>query len=192
MGKLLNAGFKDVFSMGGGISAWNGLVAGGPPDAGMAYFSSSEKTETLIALAWALEEGSCRFYNGLVGSMTDVEGKALFTELITAEERHKASLLALYHGTGGSGTIEQVLTGGTAGNVMEGGVSVSEALEWTAGRDAADILDLSIALESNAYDLYIKMERTVKDDHAKRVFSMLAEEEKHHLDRMMSLIERKA
>jgi rubrerythrin len=73
---------------------------------------------------------------------------------------------------------------------MEGGVRVSEALGWTAGRDAADILDLSIALESNAYDLYIKMERMVKDDHAKMVFSMLAGGEKRHLDRMASLIEK--
>jgi rubrerythrin len=93
--------------------------------------------------------------------------KVLFTELITAEERHKASLLALYHGTGRSGTLEQLIPGGAAGDVMEGGVSVNEALEWTTGRDVADVLDLSIALESNAYDLYIKMERTVKDDHAK-------------------------
>jgi rubrerythrin len=177
--------------MGGGMLAWNGLVAGGPPDAGMTYFSYNEKTETLIALAWALEEGSHRFYTGLAGSMTDVEGKVLFRELITAEERHKASLLALYHETGGSDAIEALIPGGTAGDIMEGGVRVSDALEWTAGRDAGDILDLSIALESNAYDLYIKMERTVKDDHAKRVFSMLAEEEKHHLDRMTSLIERK-
>lgn len=178
--------------MGGGISAWNGLVAGGPPDAGMAYFSSNEKTETLIALALALEEGSRRFYTGLAGFMTDVEGKTLFTELISAEERHKASLLALYHGSGGNDTIEPLFPGGAAGDVMEGGIRVSEALEWTAGRDAADILDLSIALESNAYDLYIKMERTVRDDQSKRVFSMLAEEEKHHLDRMTSLIEKKA
>jgi rubrerythrin len=36
------------------------------------------------------------------------------------------------------------------------------------------------------------MERTVMDDQSKRVFGMLAEEEKHHLDRMTSLIEKKA
>jgi rubrerythrin len=158
----------------------------------MAYFSSNEKTETLIALAWALEEGSRRFYAGLAGSMTDVEGKALFTELIGAEERHKTSLLALYQGSGGSSAIEPLLPGGAPGDVMEGGIRVSEALGWTAGKDAADILDLSIALESNAYDLYIKMERTVRDNRSKRVFSMLAEEEKHHLNRMASLIEKKA
>jgi rubrerythrin len=55
---------------------------------GMAYFSYNEKTETLIALAWALEEGSRRFYSGLAVSMTDVEERGLFTELISAEERH--------------------------------------------------------------------------------------------------------
>ena len=74
---------------------------------------------------------------------------------------------------------------------MEGGIRVSEALGWTAGKDAADILDRSIALESNAYDLYIKMGRTVRDDQSKRVFNMLAEEEERHLDRMTSLIEKK-
>ena len=115
VGKFLDAGFEDVFRMGGGISAWNGLVAGGPPDAGMAYFSSNEKTETLIALAWTLEEGSRRFYAGLVESMTDVEGKALCTELIGAEERHKTSLLALYQGSGGSSAIEPLLPSGAPG-----------------------------------------------------------------------------
>jgi rubrerythrin len=188
---LLDAGFKDASSMEGGISAWKGLVAGGPPDAGTAYFPTGEKTENLIALAWALEEGSSRFYAGVEKSLKDREAKSLFTELVTAEEHHKATLLALYHEAGGGGAIESLLPGGVTGDVMEGGVGVSEALAWTAGRDTADILDLSIALESNAYDLYIKMERTVKDDQAKRVFSMLAEAEKHHLDKMTSLIERK-
>jgi rubrerythrin len=188
---LLDAGFKEVFSMGGGISAWKGLVAGGPPDAGMAYFSDNEKTETLIALAWALEEGSRRFYAGLAESMNDHEAKNLFTDLITAEEHHKASLLALYHDAGGSGAIESLLPDGAMGDIMEGGVRVSEALAWTAGKDAADVLDLSISLESNAYDLYIKIERTVKDDRSKRAFGLLAEAEKHHLDRMASLIEEK-
>jgi rubrerythrin len=86
--------------MGGGIVAWKGLVAGGPPDAGIAYFSSNEKTEKLIVLAWSLEESTRRFYAGLAGSMTDIEGKVLFMELITAEERREASFLALYHGSG--------------------------------------------------------------------------------------------
>ncbi len=53
------------------------------------------------------------------------------------------------------------------------------------------ILDLSTALEANVYDLSIKMERTMKDDQAKRVFSIRVDAERHHLDEMASLIESK-
>jgi hypothetical protein len=48
--------------MEGGIHAWKGLRATGAPDAGMAYFDPAKKPEELIALAWMLEEGSCKFY----------------------------------------------------------------------------------------------------------------------------------
>jgi len=33
-------GFENVFSMEGGIRAWEGLVAEGSPEAGMAYFTA--------------------------------------------------------------------------------------------------------------------------------------------------------
>ena len=36
---LLGAGLKNVYNMEGGIRAWNGMVARGLPEAGMAYFT---------------------------------------------------------------------------------------------------------------------------------------------------------
>jgi hypothetical protein len=58
---LAREGFQEAYSMEGGIHAWKGLRASGPPDAGMAYFDPAKKAEELIALAWMLEEGSCKF-----------------------------------------------------------------------------------------------------------------------------------
>jgi rubrerythrin len=74
---------------------------------------------------------------------------------------------------------------------MEGGMRVEQALEWTTGKGISDILDLSMALESYSYDLYLKMERTLADGNARHVFLVLAGEEKKHLESMAALIEKR-
>ncbi len=192
---LIDAGFKDVFSMEGGILAWKGLVASGPPEAGMAYFRPGERPETLTALAWALEEGSRRFYAGVAGTTQDRDAINLFQGLVGAEERHAATLLKLYQEIAGdafkSQAPESVLSDKSAGEIMEGGMRVDETLAWTRGKEISDILDLSIALESNAFDLYVKMERMAEDSHSKQVFHILSEEERQHLNRMTELIEKR-
>ncbi len=66
---------------------------------------------------------------------------------------------------------------------------VSEALDWAKGRDIKDILEYSIAMETNSYDLYIKMERVINGTNAKSIFRALSNEEKIHLDRLTSFLD---
>ena len=47
-----------------------------------------------------------------------------------------------------------------------------------------------MALETDSYDLYIKMSRTVPGENAKKVFAQLVAEEKEHLARMAELLDR--
>jgi rubrerythrin len=68
---------------------------------------------------------------------------------------------------------------------------LSEVLAWTKGKSVIEILELSVSSETNAYDLYVKMERQMKDQRSARVFHVLSGEEKQHLDRLSSLLERK-
>ena len=63
--------------MEGGISAWEGLTAEGPPEFGMAYFDGSEKPEELVALAWILEDGSRKFYSALLSLFDDQEAQGV-------------------------------------------------------------------------------------------------------------------
>ncbi len=190
---LRNAGLTNMFSMHGGMKAWKGFVASGPPDAGMAYFPSDSRPEELIALAWSLEEGSRRFYGALAGSLQDQEAMAFFQGLAGAEAGHEAMLLALYQEVTNDRRVAKIpdslFSGIVPGEVMEGGMSVEQALEWTTGKGISDILDLSMALESYSYDLYLKMERALTDGNARRVFLVLAGEEEKHLERMAALIE---
>ena len=192
---LLEAGFSDVVSMDGGIHAWKGLVAAGPPEAGMAYFSGKERPEDLIALAWSLEEGSRRFYEEMARSLRDAEAADLFRGLVRAEDHHKAALVGLYREATGdtkAAAIPEMLFAGNApGSVMEGGIAVEQALEWSKGKGVNDVLDLSISLESHAYDLYVKMERAMEGEGVKRVFQVLAAEEKVHLERMAMMLDQR-
>ena len=178
--------------MEGGINAWHGGVAEGPPEAGMAYFSSAVSTEELIALSWMLEDGNRRFYSDVTDLLSDKEAIKLFGELATAEEHHKSSLLNTYlEITGKQEDTDfpaSVMGEKPDKDVMEGGMKVSEALKWASGKELRDILELSISLETNAYDLYIKMARESGDDKSKKVFSALAEEERYHLNRFSSLL----
>lgn len=180
--------------MEGGIKAWQGLVATGAPEAGMAYFKGTENPEELIALAWSLEEGTRRFYSDLAKTLPDEEAARLFRNLTIAEEHHKASLLSVLRDITNrepQADFPGALFAGEVGEIMEGGVSVSKAIEWTRGKPASDALDLSVSLETNAYDLYLKMMAAMGDERAVKVFRVLADEEKAHLNRLSALLEKR-
>lgn len=190
---LSSSGFKEVHSIEGGMDVWEGLMAEGAPESRMAYFSVASMPEELIALAWLLEDGSRKFYNKISEQLNDKEASVLFYDLTLAEEHHKASLLTLYEQFCGkksdAGFPWSVLHAEPAGDVMEGGMNVSEALQWAQGKDVKDILELSISLETNSYDLYLKMERAMKDDNSRQVFRTLSDEERLHLERLTTLFE---
>ena len=181
--------------MQGGINAWKSLVAEGAPESGMAYFSPATKPEELTALAWLLEDGSRKFYSELAAVLKDQEAKSLFKDLFAAEERHQAFLLNLYKELSGLTSTSEfpgsVISLEKEGDVMEGGLRLSEVLPWAKGKSVIEILELSLSSETNAYDLYVKMEHQVKDQRSAQVFQVLSGEEKQHLERLSSLLERR-
>ncbi len=181
--------------MQGGIRAWEGFVAKGIPEAGMAYFSPAVRPEEMIALAWLLEDGSRKFYESLAEMIGDQETKSLFQNLKRSEENHKTTLWEMYEVVSGrpavSGFPDTVIPKEPRGDVMEGGMLISEALKWSEGKALKEILDLTMSLETNSYDLYLKMERSVEGNSSKQIFKTLSEEEKKHLEQLTSLFLKK-
>jgi rubrerythrin len=188
---LTGSGFEEVHSMQGGIRAWEGFVAEGIPEAGMAYFSPATRPEEMIALAWLLEDGSSKFYEALAKMIEDQEANALFQNLKRSEANHKTTLWKMYEELSGKPPApefpDKVISIEPRDDIMEGGMLISEALKWSKGKTLKDILELSMSLETNSYDLYLKMERKVEGLNSKRVFKTLSEEEKNHLERLTSL-----
>ena len=189
---LEGAGLTQVYNMEGGIRAWKGLIAEGTPESGIAYFSPATKPEEMVALAWYLENGSRRFYAELARTLMEANMADLYSQLASAEERHQATLLDLYkefsEATPDAGFPKSVISAKDEDDVMEGGMRVSEALQWVKGKGVTEILELSLALETNAYDLYLTMEQRLKDQPSSRVFRVLSGEEKQHLERLSTLL----
>jgi len=73
---------------------------------------------------------------------------------------------------------------------MEGGVRIDEVVSFLKGSDKTllDILEVSMQLEINSLDLYIKILRNIEDAGAKKVFDILIEEEKNHLSKLGKLL----
>ncbi|UCD66576.1 MAG: hypothetical protein JSW69_02845 [Deltaproteobacteria bacterium] len=191
---LLGAGLKNVFSMEGGIRSWKGLVAHGLPEAGMAYFSPAANAEEIVGLAWALEEGSKLFYQGVSDHFSDdKEAQEMFSWLVSAEKSHEKHLLETYENLTGKKpdftNLRDKFSDSLSGSVMEGGVAVEEALAWIEDKGVSESLELAIAMEVNAYDLYIKMSRAIEDKQAQLIFEKLSEEEQVHLEKLASLLD---
>jgi rubrerythrin len=176
--------------MAGGIDAWNGLVAEGNYESGLAYFSRASGAEELISLSFALEEGNRAFYEQIARESGEGEDGALFRSLVLAEERHKKTLRELYVQSSGRNADPGPPEGVGTGGFLEGGIPLGEAITWARGKPLREILELAIAMEANALDRYIKMGRAVGDERSRMVFLALAGEERGHLERMASFLDR--
>jgi len=179
--------------MEGGMNAWQGLTASGLPDEGMSFFPEQSGPAELIALAWILEDGTGKFYTSVAGILSDKEAIKLFTDLASAEEHHKSTLLGLYLTMTGMEPRQDfphdVITADN--DTVEGGVKLGAALLWVKGRDVRQALEFSMALETNAYDRYIKMKRRISGEQGQRIFDLLIKQEKEHLGRMAALLDEK-
>jgi rubrerythrin len=180
--------------MEGGIRAWKGMVAHGLPEAGMAYFSPAANGEEIVGLAWALEEGSKHFYQGVSEHFADdPEAHKMFQWLVSAEKNHEKHLLETYEKLTGKqpdfAKLRAKFSDSLSGTVMEGGIPVKDGLEWIKDKGVSESLELAMAMEVNAYDLYIKMSRAIDDEPAQQVFEKLSEEEQVHLERLAGLLD---
>lgn len=171
---LSAAGVQDVHNI-GGILAWQGLVASGPPEAGMAYFDAARDVSDYVALAWSLEENARRFYLEL--AVRYPAQQSLFETMAEGEAHHSRALEALEGAP--KGPIE-----GPDGQLMEGGIALGAALEWLHDRPLEDALEFCAAMEANAHDRYIRLGRSLGAP-VQAVFVQLAEAEKVHLEQLM-------
>ncbi|MGD2087385.1 MAG: rhodanese-like domain-containing protein [Candidatus Aminicenantes bacterium] len=192
---LQDAGFSESYNLKGGFNAWNGLSVEGPPETGMAYFTGVETPEDVLSLAWALEEGSRRFYQEMVNITEDPEAKKVYDSLKEAEKKHQKYVTDLYDEITGNApdTAAPFYTKHLSENemeqLMEGQMKLGEVLAWARQHSLNHVLEYSISLEAKLYDLYFRMKEKYTEPTANKIYSKLAAEEKNHLDVFTDLLE---
>lgn len=183
-GLLMNAGFDDVWNMTGGMMAWQGSSASGPPEAGTAIFDAAADLADVISLAWALEDGARLFYEKMSKQYADTPVGKLFETLSRAEGHHKASLQKVYSEL--TGMDREPPRREDLDPMMEGGVPLDAALSWAVGLPARDALEFSASVEVNAYDRYLRVAASRPEGVGKEVLLQVAREEKVHLDWLLN------
>jgi rhodanese-related sulfurtransferase/rubrerythrin len=193
VGILNGAGREDVFNMDGGILAYDGIVASGPPEAGVFCFPESLSPDQLVAMAWYVEDGSQKFCEELAQEKCSMKMNDLPINLIHSKKEQKRELVKLYQSIVKPEERKEfpseVLPSPPV-NVMAGCIDVNQAIEWSKGNSISDILDLMISLEANTFDLFLKLGRQVESHQARKVFVELAEKEKIQLKALISAFEK--
>jgi len=176
---LAGKDFASVYNMAGGIKAWQGHQAKGPEEAGLEFFTGQEEYEDGVSLAYAMEDGLQEFYRLMADRAKDEDERQLYTRLMGFEDKHKARLLAEYRQAHGS----EAMPGKAAAGIMEGGGRVEDfiAQAETHLHSKRDIVELAMALETQALDLYSRMAQKSTQQEVRALFLRLADEEKAHL-----------
>jgi rhodanese-related sulfurtransferase/rubrerythrin len=193
VGLLNGAGLDDVFNMEGGMLAYDGLTAIGPPEAGIFCFPENMQPDELVAMAWYIEDGTQRFLDLIAKQLGDPETRDLIARLSDLKSDHKDDLTKL-HGKlaepGSNADFPGAVLARPPADVMAGCVSVPEAIDWSRDKKGTDILELMMSLEANTLDLYLKLARRVRSERARSVFKHLSEQEKEHLDALAVAFEK--
>lgn len=180
---LQGQGFDLVYNLTGGIKAWDGVAADGPPEWGLDLVGGGRGPADLLASAWGLEEGLALVYRRMAEGLGQGPAASLLRELAGIEDRHKARLAVLWaqlppEETGGRRleTVEPPAS-------LEGGWSVAEFLA-RHGRGPADeeaALNLALTVEGQALDLYLRLARLEMPEPSRAVLLQIAAEEQAHL-----------
>jgi sulfur-carrier protein adenylyltransferase/sulfurtransferase len=173
--------------------AWNGLKAEGPVELNMDLVRGDETPVQIIKLAYGMERSLGSFYRIVRTRTQDSELAHLLEILITIEDKHKQYLLELYKSLEPSGISPETLEADVLSTVMEGGFDSNEFIKQNEHflNDVPSLLDLSMMLETQALDLYLRFSDKSENQESKDVLHRIGDEEKGHLAALANLRDKK-
>lgn len=188
---LSGQGFEKVKNLAGGIKAWQGATAAGPPEVGMNLISGTEAPEEMLATIYGMEEGMRSFYERLCERVEDAEVGALCRKLSEVEVEHKNMLFDLYQKHGGEAESMEALEAKIDAEFAESGMTTDELLEAYHANTGSteEVLTLAMMLEAQALDLYLRYARRSESEETTDVLQELADQEKAHLAALGDLME---
>jgi rhodanese-related sulfurtransferase/rubrerythrin len=189
---LAGRGFKHVYNMKGGIQAWEGPVAEGPVELNLDLVRGDETPQEIIKLGYGMEQSLGGFYRAVRTNTANEELAALLDKLASIEDKHKEYLLNLYNSIESFPVDREAFQAEVLATVMEGGFDEAEFMRKNEKylHTVPSLLDLSMMLEAQALDLYLRFAEKVQDQETARVLRKIGDEEKAHLEALGRLREK--
>lgn len=178
--------------MEGGLQAWEGITATGPPHQGMFLLAGVTADGDLLRLAGELEEGARLFYTAVRDILSDEFSKGVFQSLADSEEGHRRRLLEACRELSPGTACETPLAGKDAPVHTEGAFRLDDLTAWCREpeREPFAILELAMQVEANSLDFYLKLLAAPEYSSLLGVLEPLVADEKKHLEQLGSLLER--
>ena len=189
---MAGQGFTQVYNLNGGIRAWEGEKAHGPVELHLDLVRGDETPAEMIKLAYAMERGLGSFYREVKTATQDEELSSLSEILAAAEDKHKRYLLDRYNEIKSTNVDQNSFEAQlTAPSPMEGGFDSEELLRQNRQflESVSSLLDLSMMLETQALDLYLRFAGKIENASTKQALYKIADEEKGHLQALGRLRE---
>lgn len=182
---LAHQGFSHVFNLVGGLQAWEGRPAEGPIEFHLRFVRGDESPQEIVSLAYEMEKGLQAFHQRMRDRTTDPELAELFGHLIRAEGAHMRRLAET-----GFAVEQQAKSSGAP--IMEGGMDGEELLLRNEPflRTVTGVIDVAMMIETQAFDLYLRMAQEVRSPETREVLFRIADEEKTHLAALGGLLEK--
>lgn len=180
---LTEQGFKEVYDISGHIVDWMGLQLEGGYDMDLNLINKNIEFSNAFQMAFAMEEGLQQFYYDLEKNATENAHKEIYRQLAGYEDLHKEQLKKRFEGNSESDfNVNEVLA--KEMNLVEGGASNEKnPFDIVAQmKDVKDIWGLSLAIEAQSFDLYVRLANKAEDQASKELFLEMADEEKQHMN----------
>lgn len=191
---LAGQGLQEVMSLEGGMLAWQGAQAQGSVDLGIAFLAAAQTPAQLLERAWGMELALESFYASLAEQASDAELAALFKRLSGFEEKHRRTLFEIWSRlfagqkrtasarAADKSDFEARARAASNPGILEGGIAAQSYLEHMDDpASQSEALELAMAVEAQALDLYMRRFDAVRDAELRSTLNLLAEEERAHL-----------
>jgi rhodanese-related sulfurtransferase/rubrerythrin len=169
----------EVYTIDGGIMAWNGFIATGDVMTGLLLIENLKSPEEFLSFAYTLEDGSERFYLKVSESFGEDKIKKLFKILAEAEVSHKKTI---------SEVLPDVSIDKRFIDRIESGIELQEVINIILEKKSPlEAIEYAMQIEINSLDLYMRMVKTLPSQLID-IFRKIIDEEKNHLRRLGNLL----
>ena len=175
----------------GGLLAHNGKILSGYPK--VQIFDRAQELEQLLTEAMDLEKGAWQFYQYAMGRFVEDPIHQTFEQISIAEKGHAKLLYRFFQKYNSNPPPFDELYDTLNGEILEGGQSFKDAchnLEQVADNSCFEILNLALAIEYAAFDLYRVMAEHTDNPAARETFLAIAQAEKGHMRALTRTIEK--